>query len=52
MKNEDKIIFWIAGTAMSVWGLIVFANYLLQSYWQISFRNGRMIEKGVELFLF
>jgi len=52
MKSEEKIIFWIAGAAMSVWGMVVFANYLLRSVWLISFRNGREIEEGLELFLF
>lgn len=52
MQSEEKIVYWIAGTAMSVWALIVFANYLLRSFWLISFRENRVIEEGLELFLF
>ena len=52
MKLEEKIVFWIAGTAISVWGMIVFADYLLRSFWLIMLRESRVIEEGVELFLF
>ena len=52
MKFEEKIVFWMAGTAISVWGLIVFADYLLRSFWLIALRESRVIEEGLELFLF
>lgn len=52
MKTENNILFWIAGVAMYTWSMFVFANYLLQSFWLISFQSSRVIEEGVELFLF
>lgn len=52
MKTEEKMVYWIAGTAAYVWGMAVFANYLLQSIWLTSLQSVRVIEEGVELFLF
>ena len=52
MKTDNNILFWIAGAAMYAWGMVVFVNYLLQSFWLISFQGNRVIEEGLELFLF
>jgi hypothetical protein len=50
MKNENEIFLWIFGAALYVWGMVVFASYLMQSLWLISFQSSRVIQDVADLF--
>ena len=50
MKSSNDYLFLVVGAVMYVWATIVFADYLMQSLWQISSQASLMIEPGMEQF--
>ena len=50
MKSSNDYLFLIVGAVMYVWATMVFADYLMQSLWQISNQASLMIEPGMEQF--